>query len=195
MWDTCTSHFGPKKFDRVGRRGQGRSKYGTFGSYWWAIGPCNVMTSSLMPFSNPLNKTNWCSRYRGPGWQVGAIRKPALCRSLLHSQNEEFEDEGDQGDHNEMKSVNIRGSIFLLSPSSLRRRWRTWGKDDLASGSVTSTGSPRPRSDNSLFLLLFIQTRFYFTAKVCRLWPKVWRCVDIGSLFTCHPSNVRDWPW
>ena len=27
MWDTCTSHFGPKKIDRVGRRGQGRSKY------------------------------------------------------------------------------------------------------------------------------------------------------------------------
>ena len=27
MWDTCTSHFGPKKFDRVGRGGQGRSKY------------------------------------------------------------------------------------------------------------------------------------------------------------------------
>ena len=117
-----------------------------------------------MPISNPSNKTNWCSRYRGPGWQIGAIRKPALCRSLLHSQNEEFEDEGDQGDHIEMKSVNIRGSIFLLSRSSLRRRWRTWGKDDLASGSVTSTGSPRPRSDNSLFLLLFIQIRLYFRA-------------------------------
>ena len=117
-----------------------------------------------MPISNPLNKTNWCSRYRGPGWQVGAIRKPALCRSLLHSQNEEFEDEGDQGDRFEMKSLNIRGSIFLLSRSSLRWRWRTWGKDDLASGSVTSTGSPRPRSDNSLFLLLFIQTRLYFRA-------------------------------
>ena len=28
MWDTCTSHFGPKKFDRVGRGGQRRSKYG-----------------------------------------------------------------------------------------------------------------------------------------------------------------------
>ena len=28
MWDTCTSHFGPKKFDQVGRGGQGRSKYG-----------------------------------------------------------------------------------------------------------------------------------------------------------------------
>ena len=27
MWDTCTSHFGPKKFDQVGRGGQGRSKY------------------------------------------------------------------------------------------------------------------------------------------------------------------------
>ena len=27
MWDTCTSHFGPKKIDRVGRGGQGRSKY------------------------------------------------------------------------------------------------------------------------------------------------------------------------
>ena len=26
MWDTCTSHFGPKKFDRVGRGGQGMSK-------------------------------------------------------------------------------------------------------------------------------------------------------------------------
>ena len=114
-----------------------------------------------MPISNPLNKTNWCSRYRGPGWQIGAIRKPALCRSLLHSQNEEFEDEGDQGDHNEMKSVNIRGSIFLLSRSSLRWRWRTWGKDDLASGSVTSTGSPRPRSDNCVTrapLLYFIRS-------------------------------------
>ena len=31
-------HFGPKKFDRVGRRGQGRSKYGTFGSFQWAMG-------------------------------------------------------------------------------------------------------------------------------------------------------------
>ena len=28
MWDTCASHFGPKKFDQVGRGGQGRSKYG-----------------------------------------------------------------------------------------------------------------------------------------------------------------------
>ena len=28
MWDTCTSYFGPKKFDRVGRGGQRRSKYG-----------------------------------------------------------------------------------------------------------------------------------------------------------------------
>ena len=28
MWDTCASHFGPKKFDHVGRGGQGRSKYG-----------------------------------------------------------------------------------------------------------------------------------------------------------------------
>jgi len=28
MWDTCTSYFGPKKFDRVGRGGQKRSKYG-----------------------------------------------------------------------------------------------------------------------------------------------------------------------
>ena len=37
MWDTCTSHFGPKKFDRVGRGGQGRSKYGTFGSLQWEM--------------------------------------------------------------------------------------------------------------------------------------------------------------
>ena len=28
MWDTCTSHFGPEKYDRVGRGGQIRSKYG-----------------------------------------------------------------------------------------------------------------------------------------------------------------------
>ena len=28
MWDTCTSHFGPKKIDRVGGGGQGRSRYG-----------------------------------------------------------------------------------------------------------------------------------------------------------------------
>ena len=27
MWDTCTSHFGPKKFDRVGRRGQGINQH------------------------------------------------------------------------------------------------------------------------------------------------------------------------
>ena len=27
MWDTCTSHFGPKKIDRVDRGGQGGSKY------------------------------------------------------------------------------------------------------------------------------------------------------------------------
>ena len=27
MWDACTSHVGPKKFDQVGRGGQGRSKY------------------------------------------------------------------------------------------------------------------------------------------------------------------------
>ena len=26
MWDTCTSHFGPKIIDRVGRGRQGRSK-------------------------------------------------------------------------------------------------------------------------------------------------------------------------
>ena len=28
MWDTFTSHFGPKKIDQVGRGGQGRLKYG-----------------------------------------------------------------------------------------------------------------------------------------------------------------------
>ena len=28
VWDTCTSYFGPKKFDRVGRGGQRTSKYG-----------------------------------------------------------------------------------------------------------------------------------------------------------------------
>ena len=27
MWGICTSHFGPKKIDRVGRGGQGRFKY------------------------------------------------------------------------------------------------------------------------------------------------------------------------
>ena len=26
MWDTCASHFGPKKFDQVGRGGSGKVK-------------------------------------------------------------------------------------------------------------------------------------------------------------------------
>ena len=52
MWDTCTSHFGPKKFDRVGRRGQGRSKYGTFGSFQWEM--CkNAMQCAILTFPDP----------------------------------------------------------------------------------------------------------------------------------------------
>ena len=39
MWDTCTSHFGPKKFDRVGRGGQGRSKYCQIWASFWASEP------------------------------------------------------------------------------------------------------------------------------------------------------------
>ena len=54
MWDTCTSHFGPKKFDRVGRRGQGRSKYGTFGSFQWEMCKNALFWPSLTPPANPV---------------------------------------------------------------------------------------------------------------------------------------------
>ena len=58
MWDPCTSHFGPKKFDRVGRRGQGRSKYGTFGSFQWAMCTNALFWPSLTPPAN-LVKFFW----------------------------------------------------------------------------------------------------------------------------------------
>ena len=54
MWDTCTSHSGPKKFDRVGRRGQGRSKYGTFGSFQWEMCTNALFWPSLTPPANPV---------------------------------------------------------------------------------------------------------------------------------------------
>ena len=54
MWDTCTSHFGPKKFDRVGRGGQGRSKYGTFGSLQWEMCTNALFWPSLTPPANPV---------------------------------------------------------------------------------------------------------------------------------------------
>ena len=40
MRDTCTDHFEPLRFDRVGSRSQGRSKYGAMWGKWgqfWAI--------------------------------------------------------------------------------------------------------------------------------------------------------------
>ena len=42
-------HFGPKKIDRVGRRGQGRSKYGTFGSFQWEMCTNALFWPSLTP--------------------------------------------------------------------------------------------------------------------------------------------------
>ena len=54
MWDTCTSHFGPKKIDRVGRGGQGRSKYGTFGSLQWEMCTNALFWPSLTPPANPV---------------------------------------------------------------------------------------------------------------------------------------------
>ena len=40
MRDTCTDHFEPLRFDRVGSRSQGRSKYGAMWGKWgqfWAV--------------------------------------------------------------------------------------------------------------------------------------------------------------
>ena len=34
MGDTFSSHFEPKKFNRVGRRGQKQPKWGYFGTFW-----------------------------------------------------------------------------------------------------------------------------------------------------------------
>ena len=69
MWDTCTSHFGPKKFDRVGRGGQGRSKYGTFGSFQWAM--CNNALLCTQPIPS--------------SWQNGL--PPALATSVQRGVN------------------------------------------------------------------------------------------------------------
>ena len=54
MGDTCTSYFWPKKFDRVGRGGQGRSKYGTFGSLQWEMCTNALFWPSLTPPANPV---------------------------------------------------------------------------------------------------------------------------------------------
>ena len=48
MWDTCTSYFGPKKIDRVGRGGQRRSKYGP---EWASL----LYIFGLGAFKRPLN--------------------------------------------------------------------------------------------------------------------------------------------
>ena len=48
MWDTCTSYFWPKKFDRVGRGGQRRSKYGP---EWASL----LYIFGLGAFLKPLN--------------------------------------------------------------------------------------------------------------------------------------------
>ena len=40
MWDTCTDHFEPQRFDWVGIMGQGGLKYGAIWGKWgqfWAI--------------------------------------------------------------------------------------------------------------------------------------------------------------
>ena len=34
MQDTCTDHFEPQRFDRVGSMGQGRLKYGAIWGKW-----------------------------------------------------------------------------------------------------------------------------------------------------------------
>ena len=46
--------FWTKKFDRVGRRGQGRSKYGTFGSFQWEMCTNALFWPSLTPPANPV---------------------------------------------------------------------------------------------------------------------------------------------
>ena len=57
MWDTCTSHFGPKKFDRFGRGGQGRYKY------------CQIWASFLA--SKPSRAPKWV---HDPGNGLKSIR-------------------------------------------------------------------------------------------------------------------------
>ena len=50
MWDTCTSHFGPKKFDLVGRGGQRQSKYGP---EWASL----IYIFGFGAFLRPLNES------------------------------------------------------------------------------------------------------------------------------------------
>ena len=52
MQDTCTDHFEPQRFDRVGSRGQGRSKYdaiwGKWGQFWAIFWPYHTPPANLV---------------------------------------------------------------------------------------------------------------------------------------------------
>ena len=71
MWDTCTSHFGPKKFDQVGRGGQGRSKY------------CQIWASFLAsePSRGPFMDPGCMIANSIPAWLVATRMRVALPRA------------------------------------------------------------------------------------------------------------------
>ena len=85
------SHFGPKKFDRVGRGGQGRSKYGTFGSLQWEMCTnafCQFFFSWYIFWSHVISKLPefseqcWLPLFRWylvAGWQGWAPFEAGWC--------------------------------------------------------------------------------------------------------------------
>ena len=77
MWDTCTSHFGPKEFDRVGRGGSGKVKIGQNidqnGPRFWLWSPLEA------PFEMDSNEPGavggiiW-GQFQGSSTHLGASR-------------------------------------------------------------------------------------------------------------------------
>ena len=77
MWDTCTSYFGPKKFDRVGRGGQRRSKYGP---EWASL----LYIFGLGAFQRPLNGSRTPEMDSNQSGAVGGIILGVFQGSLTH---------------------------------------------------------------------------------------------------------------
>ena len=86
MWDTCTSYFGPKKFDWVGRGGQRRSKYGPEMSL--AISR-NPLTSRFWAFGFSIYTSSSANFKKDPPWNIFflSLHAPATCVLLLNESN------------------------------------------------------------------------------------------------------------
>ena len=81
MWDTCTSHFGPKKFDQVGRGVREGPNIAKYAPRFWLLSPLEAPKCVQDP-------GNGLKSIRGSlGDHLGAIR-PFCDRATASSEGE-----------------------------------------------------------------------------------------------------------